>query len=169
MKTFQAGKNFPLEVRARVLKIPGINKPSPRYVLWSSLPHSVLQFSRKKFLGLRSMFTLDTWLRTRIFGLCKGNIDSDNFRAISSTTMMSPVATSSRFAESRPLSRVAADSFKPASWFIWEQIRDWFDFRIKKLGVRNCAFPLFVSEDVLQREKAHIEGFAAEVAWVTHA
>ncbi|KAL9069995.1 MAG: hypothetical protein Q9161_005168 [Pseudevernia consocians] len=58
---------------------------------------------------------------------------------------------------------------KPASWFIWEQIRDWFDFRIKKLGVRNSAFPLFVSEDVLQREKAHIEGFAAEVAWVTHA
>jgi hypothetical protein len=37
------------------------------------------------------------------------------------------------------------------------------------MGVRNCSFPLFVSEDVLQREKDHIEGFAAEVAWVTHA
>lgn len=37
------------------------------------------------------------------------------------------------------------------------------------MGVKNCSFPLFVSEDVLNREKDHIEGFAAEVAWVTHA
>lgn len=37
------------------------------------------------------------------------------------------------------------------------------------MGVKNCSFPLFVTEDVLQREKDHIEGFAAEVAWVTHA
>jgi prolyl-tRNA synthetase len=37
------------------------------------------------------------------------------------------------------------------------------------MGVRNCSFPMFVSEDVLKREKDHIEGFAAEVAWVTHA
>ena len=46
---------------------------------------------------------------------------------------------------------------------------NWFNPRIKKLGVKNCSFPLFVSEDVLNREKDHIEGFAAEVAWVTHA
>ncbi|KAL9126469.1 MAG: hypothetical protein Q9175_007915, partial [Cornicularia normoerica] len=52
---------------------------------------------------------------------------------------------------------------KPASWFIWERIRDWFDVRIKKIGVRNCAFPLFVSEDVLQKEKAHIEGGSAKL------
>lgn len=58
---------------------------------------------------------------------------------------------------------------KPASYFIWEQIQQWFNERIKKMGVKNCSFPLFVSEDVLQREKDHIEGFAAEVAWVTHA
>ena len=88
---------------------------------------------------------------------------------IFSIITMSPAATSLRFAISGPLSCVSADSFEPASWFVWERIRDWFDYRIKKLGVRNCAFPLFVSEDVLQREKAHIEGFAAEVAWVTHA
>lgn len=37
------------------------------------------------------------------------------------------------------------------------------------MGVKNCSFPLFVSEDVLKKEKDHIEGFAAEVAWVTHA
>ncbi|CAL5873334.1 uncharacterized protein PFLUO_LOCUS7605 [Penicillium psychrofluorescens] len=58
---------------------------------------------------------------------------------------------------------------KPASYFIWEEIQTWFNLRIKKLGVKNCSFPLFVSEDVLQKEKDHIEGFAAEVAWVTHA
>ena len=58
---------------------------------------------------------------------------------------------------------------KPASWHIWEIIQDWFNGKIKPTGVRNCAFPLFVSQDVLEKEKAHIEGFAAEVAWVTHA
>ncbi|KAJ5141886.1 Transcription initiation factor IIA small chain (TFIIA 13.5 kDa subunit) [Penicillium atrosanguineum] len=58
---------------------------------------------------------------------------------------------------------------KPASYFIWEEIQNWFNKKIKAMGVKNCSFPLFVSEDVLQREKDHIEGFAAEVAWVTHA
>ncbi|KAF7714303.1 Proline--tRNA ligase [Penicillium ucsense] len=58
---------------------------------------------------------------------------------------------------------------KPASYFIWEEIQDYFNKKIKKMGVKNCSFPLFVTEDVLQREKDHIEGFAAEVAWVTHA
>lgn len=58
---------------------------------------------------------------------------------------------------------------KPSLFFIWEQIQDYFNKAIKKMGVKNCSFPLFVSEDVLQREKDHIEGFAAEVAWVTHA
>jgi prolyl-tRNA synthetase len=57
---------------------------------------------------------------------------------------------------------------KPASQFIWDEIRAYFDAKIKKMGVKNCSFPLFVSEDVLNREKSHIEGFAAEVAWVTH-
>ncbi|KAI5295670.1 ribose-phosphate pyrophosphokinase 1, partial [Ascosphaera acerosa] len=46
---------------------------------------------------------------------------------------------------------------------------DYFNKCIKKMGVKNCSFPLFVSEDVLTKEKDHIEGFAAEVAWVTHA
>ena len=58
---------------------------------------------------------------------------------------------------------------KPASYFIWKKIQAWFGDRIEKIGVDDCAFPLFVSEEVLNREKAHIEGFAAEVAWVTHA
>lgn len=57
---------------------------------------------------------------------------------------------------------------KPASQYIWDEIRAWFDAKIKAMGVKNCSFPLFVSEDVLNKEKSHIEGFAAEVAWVTH-
>ncbi|KAF2754362.1 prolyl-tRNA synthetase [Pseudovirgaria hyperparasitica] len=57
---------------------------------------------------------------------------------------------------------------KPASYSIWEYIKEWFDAKIKSIGVENCYFPVFISEDNLTREKEHIEGFAAEVAWVTH-
>lgn len=56
---------------------------------------------------------------------------------------------------------------KPSSYAIWESIQAWFNERIKKMGVKNCYFPVFISADNLQREKDHVEGFAAEVAWVT--
>jgi hypothetical protein len=46
---------------------------------------------------------------------------------------------------------------------------EWFDEKIKELGVENSYFPMFVSAKVLQKEKDHIEGFAPEVAWVTKA
>ncbi|CAO1630882.1 unnamed protein product [Parajaminaea phylloscopi] len=58
---------------------------------------------------------------------------------------------------------------KPWSYTVWEKIQEFFDGEIKKLGVSNCYFPMFVSSDVLEREKDHIEGFAPEVAWVTRA
>jgi prolyl-tRNA synthetase len=58
---------------------------------------------------------------------------------------------------------------RPWSYFIWEQIQNYFDAEIKKLGVKNTYFPLFVSKSALMREKDHIEGFAPEVAWVTKA
>jgi len=58
---------------------------------------------------------------------------------------------------------------KPASYCIWERIQRWFDGEIKKIGVENCYFPMFVSNRVLEKEKDHIEGFAPEVAWVTKA
>lgn len=58
---------------------------------------------------------------------------------------------------------------RPWSYHIWEQIQKFFDGEIKKLGVQNSYFPLFVSERALCREKDHIEGFAPEVAWVTRA
>jgi bifunctional glutamyl/prolyl-tRNA synthetase len=56
---------------------------------------------------------------------------------------------------------------KPWSYFIWEEIKNFFDKEIKKLGVQNCYFPIFVSKAALEREKDHIADFAPEVAWVT--
>ena len=56
---------------------------------------------------------------------------------------------------------------RPWSFFIWESIQTWFDVQIKKLGVQNTYFPLFVSERALKTEKDHVAGFAPEVAWVT--
>lgn len=58
--------------------------------------------------------------------------------------------------------------YQPASYRIWEFIQDYFNDKIRKMKVKNCYFPLFITEANLQREKDHIEGFAAEVAWVTH-
>lgn len=58
---------------------------------------------------------------------------------------------------------------RPWSYAIWEFIQQKFDADIKKLGVKNAYFPLFVSEKALTTEKDHIEGFAPEVAWVTRS
>ena len=49
------------------------------------------------------------------------------------------------------------------SFSIWERIQAFFDKEIKKLGVENCYFPIFVSHSALEREKTHIEDFAPEV------
>jgi len=46
---------------------------------------------------------------------------------------------------------------------------EWFNSKIKEMGVENAYFPMFVSQKVLEREKDHIEGFSPEVAWVTRA
>ncbi|PYI00505.1 prolyl-tRNA synthetase [Aspergillus sclerotiicarbonarius CBS 121057] len=58
---------------------------------------------------------------------------------------------------------------RPGSWEIWEIMQEWFNKEIKKMGVRNCSFPMFVTEEVLRKEQSHIEGFSAEVAWVTQS
>ena len=59
--------------------------------------------------------------------------------------------------------------FKPTAWAMWEKIRDLIDVRMKKFGVKNVAFPLFIPESLLLKEAEHVEGFSPEVAWVTHA
>lgn len=59
--------------------------------------------------------------------------------------------------------------FKPNSYQIWENIQKFFDAKIKKSGVKNAYFPLFIPESLLTKEEDHVEGFTPEVAWVTHA
>ncbi|XP_023389920.1 bifunctional glutamate/proline--tRNA ligase [Pteropus vampyrus] len=58
---------------------------------------------------------------------------------------------------------------RPWAYSIWESIRDFFDAEIKKLGVENCYFPMFVSQGALEKEKTHVADFAPEVAWVTRS
>uniref|UniRef100_A0A672T247 Bifunctional glutamate/proline--tRNA ligase n=1 Tax=Sinocyclocheilus grahami TaxID=75366 RepID=A0A672T247_SINGR len=58
---------------------------------------------------------------------------------------------------------------RPWSYSIWEAIKEFFDREIKKLGVENCYFPMFVSQAALEKEKTHIADFAPEVAWVTRS
>ena len=59
--------------------------------------------------------------------------------------------------------------FKPYAYAIWEKIVSVVDGYIKAMGVQNAYFPLFIPEKLLNKEKAHVEGFSPEVAWVTHA
>jgi prolyl-tRNA synthetase len=58
--------------------------------------------------------------------------------------------------------------FRPDGFAIWEELRDELDRRIKKTGARNAYFPLFIPQSFLQKEAQHVEGFAPEVAVVTH-
>ena len=57
---------------------------------------------------------------------------------------------------------------RPYATALWENIRNDLDARFKALGHENIMMPLFIPESLLQREKDHVEGFAPEVAWVTH-
>src|SRR5207247_8957500 len=58
---------------------------------------------------------------------------------------------------------------KPYGFAIWERIQAAFDERIKATGHQNVMFPLFIPYRLLEREAEHVEGFAPEVAVVTHA
>lgn len=57
---------------------------------------------------------------------------------------------------------------KPTGYAIWELIQKELDARFKATGVENVYLPMFIPESLLQKEKDHVEGFAPEVAWVTH-
>ncbi|MEM2932741.1 MAG: proline--tRNA ligase [Candidatus Pacearchaeota archaeon] len=58
--------------------------------------------------------------------------------------------------------------FKPSSYEIWEKIKQLCDERFRKIGIRNCYFPLFIPEKLFEKEKEHIASFSPEVAWVTY-
>ena len=57
---------------------------------------------------------------------------------------------------------------KPAGYALWENIQRDLDGRFKDTAVENVYLPMFIPESLLQKEKDHVEGFAPEVAWVTH-
>lgn len=59
-------------------------------------------------------------------------------------------------------------AIKPAGYALWENIQADLDARFKATGVQNVYMPMFIPESLLQKEKDHVEGFAPEVAWVTH-
>ena len=58
-------------------------------------------------------------------------------------------------------------AIKPYGYAIWENIQKYADEKFKKAGVKNTYFPVLIPENLLAKEKDHIEGFAPEVAWVT--
>jgi len=58
---------------------------------------------------------------------------------------------------------------RPYGFTLWENMQAGLDHRFKATGHKNAYFPLFVPESFLKREAKHVEGFAPEVAWVTHA
>ena len=57
---------------------------------------------------------------------------------------------------------------KPYGYALWENIQKFLDGRFKDTGHENVYFPLLIPESLLNKEKEHVEGFAPEVAWVTH-
>lgn len=57
---------------------------------------------------------------------------------------------------------------RPYGYAIWELIQKLYDTEFKHTGHENVYLPMFIPESLLQKEKDHVEGFAPEVAWVTH-
>jgi prolyl-tRNA synthetase len=58
--------------------------------------------------------------------------------------------------------------YRPYGYAIWEKIKKQLNDRIIATGHENCYFPLFIPKSLLDKEAEHVEGFAPEVAWVTH-
>lgn len=59
-------------------------------------------------------------------------------------------------------------AIRPYGYAIWENIQRILDGMFKETGHENVCMPMFIPESLLEKEKDHVEGFAPEVAWVTH-
>ncbi len=57
---------------------------------------------------------------------------------------------------------------RPYGYAIWEHMQRILDGMFKATGHENVCMPMFIPESLLQKEKDHVEGFAPEVAWITH-
>jgi prolyl-tRNA synthetase len=58
---------------------------------------------------------------------------------------------------------------RPYGYHLWELLQSELDRRIKDTGHDNAYFPLLIPESHLRREAEHVDGFAPELAVVTHA
>ncbi len=58
---------------------------------------------------------------------------------------------------------------KPYGYALWEKTQNILNEKFKASGVENAYFPMLIPERLLKREEKHVEGFAPEVAVVTHA
>src|SRR5437667_8807769 len=58
---------------------------------------------------------------------------------------------------------------RPYGYAMWELLQQALDRRIKATGHVNAYFPLFIPNSLLTKEAEHVEGFAPQVAYVTHA
>lgn len=58
--------------------------------------------------------------------------------------------------------------YRPYGYAVWENIQRIMDGMFKATGHQNVYMPMLIPEGLLQKEKEHVEGFAPEVAWVTH-
>ncbi|MEO6878160.1 MAG: aminoacyl--tRNA ligase-related protein, partial [Gemmatimonadaceae bacterium] len=57
---------------------------------------------------------------------------------------------------------------RPNGYGIWERMQRTLDDMFKATGHQNAYFPMLIPESFLSKEAQHVEGFAPEVAWVTH-
>ena len=77
------------------------------------------------------------------------------------------VLTKAELAENGPVRGTMV--IRPYGYGIWERMQAEVDLRIKAAGADNAYFPLLIPEEFLRREAEHVEGFAPELAVVTHA
>ncbi|MBL8015050.1 MAG: proline--tRNA ligase [Candidatus Doudnabacteria bacterium] len=87
-------------------------------------------------------------------------------RSTSQSDWYTEVITRAKLADYSPVRGCMV--IRPYGYAIWERIQAEMDKRIKALGVQNAYFPVFIPYSFLQREADHVEGFAPEVALVTH-
>ncbi|PEJ59155.1 proline--tRNA ligase [Bacillus sp. AFS002410] len=57
---------------------------------------------------------------------------------------------------------------RPYGYALWENIQKELDYQFKQTDHENVYMPMFIPKSLLQKEADHVEGFAPEVAWVTH-
>lgn len=88
-------------------------------------------------------------------------------RAVDYSQWYLDVIEAAQLAENSPVKGCMI--IKPCGYAIWEKTQKILDEKFKATGVENAYFPMLIPERLLKREESHIEGFAPEVAVVTHA